>query len=187
MRSAAHAISARSQGGTGERFNAAQRLACVMICAPGACPLRTSPTTRPSMTHCWRRRSTSSGWKAALAGSSRSRWPLAAVILHGRFIAQARDDDLAVADLRGAMHGEDVAIAGCRPRACSAPCTRSRKSARGRNSAGSSSSSSSMLLWRQCRHAGGDAAIQRRRRARSARSEGLQQADAARDARARAR
>jgi len=36
-------------------------------------PLRSSPTTRPSITQACRRKSTSSGWNAALAGSSRSR------------------------------------------------------------------------------------------------------------------
>ena len=35
---------------------------------------------------------------------------LAVVILDGGFIAEARDDDLAVADLSSAMNGEDVAI-----------------------------------------------------------------------------
>ena len=60
-------------------------------------PLRTSPTTSPSMAQCWSAQIHFDRLEGGIGRFEPQQVSLAAVIFDGRFIAQARDDDLAVA------------------------------------------------------------------------------------------
>ena len=72
--------------------------------------MRITPVASPSIASSCSRRSISIGACSGLAGSSRDELSLPPVILHRRFVADARHDDLAVARLVRAMHGEQIAV-----------------------------------------------------------------------------